>query len=142
MNDAEKKEARLKFEKVICPKHSRPNHPVTISVTGLKTRKYLVVSLGAALLDKVGLKKGTLVCAYVNLERQLMLRVEDGPDARPIRSSGVGARLFAEFPYRPFGKLLPSHLYSTPADLFSAKKGELVITLPPVTPATRQEGKA
>lgn len=141
MTDQDKKEARLKFEKVICPKHARPNHPVTISVTGTR-RKNLIVSLSAPLLGKTGLVRGTEVCAYVNRERQMMIQIEGGADARPLRSTGSGSRLFLEFPLRPFSKLLPDHLYSTPAELVSAKKGEFTIALPVVEASAKKGPKA
>lgn len=120
-----------KWHKVICPKFSKPNAPVTISVTAKgQQEQYLTISLSAALAARIGAVKGGEACLYLSPDGKLLRMVlEGGPDARTLVMIG-GHRVSLIYRYRPFGNVLPKKLCSTAVTAVSAKPGELIIELP------------
>lgn len=132
----------MSFQKVICPKGARPDHPVTISVTGKKPG--LVISLSAPLVARLGMTDASEYALYLDApERLLALREEAGLDSRSPRDASNGTRRHVVFPHRPLGKYIPTQLYNTPVEMISAKKGELVFRIPAdLKPSSKKAGAA
>lgn len=121
--------AGYEFQLVVVPKFATET-AVAVSVRGDGKKSSLIISLSRRLVETTGMEPGQhWECHCDPKRRAIMLVRGDSPSARKVMAQD-GTRCRVAYPFRPFSKIMPPSMPSTPAKFIAASAGRVVFELP------------